>query len=203
LFSAGGFFILPRMLKRLCFLTALVAMALGSQGRAQVELANLREDVRGLSQRLGELALKVEQLERENGELRSGQSAVTKSYATVSDLNNAVADLNRVIRAAVTTSKNETLAQVAVQMERLGKQTNAALDSLAKSQASRPAVTTNFADDYPKEGVSYTVQKGDTLAVIAKKTGAKQQDIINANKLSDPSRINLGQTLFIPVSGNK
>lgn len=203
LFSVGGFFILHRMLKRLCFLTALVAAGLGSQGRAQVELANLREDVRGLSQRLGELALKVELLERENGELKSGQSAVTKSYATVSDLNNAISDLNRVIRAAVTTSKNETLAQVAVQMEKLGKQTNAALDSLAKSQATRPAVTTNFADDYPKDGMSYTVQKGDTLAVIAKKTGAKQQDIINANKLADPSKINLGQTLFIPVSGNK
>lgn len=182
---------------------ALVAAGLGSQGRAQVELANLREDVRGLSQRLGELALKVEQLERENAELKSGQSAVTKSYATVSDLNTAVADLNRVIRAAVTTAKNETLAQVAVQLEKLGKQTNAALDSLAKSQATRPAVMTNFADDYSKEGVSYTVQKGDTLAVIAKKTGARQQDIINANKLSDPSRINLGQTLFIPVAGNK
>jgi len=51
--------------------------------------------------------------------------------------------------------------------------------------------------------VSYTVQKGDTLAVIAKKTGARQQDIINANKLADPSKINLGQTLFIPVSGSK
>jgi LysM repeat protein len=46
--------------------------------------------------------------------------------------------------------------------------------------------------------VSYTVQKGDTIAEIAKKTGAKQQDIINANKISDPSRITVGQTLFIP-----
>ena len=59
-------------------------------------------------------------------------------------------------------------------------------------------VQTTFAEDYSKEGVSYTVQKGDTLALIAKKTGAKTQDIINANKLSDPSRINAGQTLFIP-----
>ena len=83
-------------------------------------------------------------------------------------------------------------------LEKLGKQTNAALDALAKSQAARPAVQTNFAEDYSKEGISYTVQKGDSLASIAKKTGAKQQDIINANKLSDPSRIAVGQTLFIP-----
>jgi LysM repeat protein len=90
------------------------------------------------------------------------------------------------------------LQQVAAQVEKLAKQTNAALDSLAKSQASRPAVQTSFAENYSKEGVSYTVQKGDTIAVIAKKTGAKQQDIINANKISDPSRIMVGQTLFIP-----
>ena len=170
---------------------------------AQVELANLREDVRGLSQRLGELSLRIEQLERENGDLRAKHGATEKGYATLVQLNEAVADLNRVIRSAVAASKTETLQQVAVQLEKLGKQTNAALDSLAKAQATRPAVTTSFAEDYPKEGISYTVQKGDNLALIAKKTGAKQQDIINANKLADPARINLGQTLFIPVTGNK
>jgi len=170
---------------------------------AQVELANLREDVRGLNQRLGELSLRMEQVERENEDLRRKQGAADKGHATIAQLNDAVADLNRVIKSAVASSKNETLQQVATQMERLGKETNAALDSLAKAQATRPAVNTSFSEDFPKEGVSYTVQKGDTLAVIARKTGAKQQDIINANKITDPSRIMLGQTLFIPVAGPK
>ena len=53
-------------------------------------------------------------------------------------------------------------------------------------------------EDFPKEGINYTVQNGDSLAVIAKKNNAKQQDIINANKISDPSKIRAGQTLFIP-----
>jgi LysM repeat protein len=57
---------------------------------------------------------------------------------------------------------------------------------------------TTFSDDFPKESINYTVQKGETLAVIAKKTGAKQQDIINANKIADPSHIQVGQTLIIP-----
>ena len=191
------------MSKRFWLFAAGFAVLSATSGFAQVELANLREDVRGLTQRLGELSLKVEQLERENSDLRSKNQSSERSYATVAQLNDAISDLNRVIKSAVANSKNETLQLVATQMEKMGKQTNAALDSLAKSQATRPAVSTAFAEDYPKEGVSYTVQKGDTLAVIAKKTGAKQQDIINANKLSDPSRINLGQTLFIPVAGNK
>jgi LysM repeat protein len=169
-----------------------------AQTSPQFELANLREDVRGLTQRVGDLTLRLEQLERENLELRNRSNAADKSYATVAQLNEAIADLNRNIRTAVAGSKSETLQQVSAQLEKLGKQTNAALDSLAKSNATRPTVQTTFAEDYSKEGVSYTVQKGDSLAAIAKKTGAKQQDIINANKISDPSRIAVGQTLFIP-----
>ena len=83
-------------------------------------------------------------------------------------------------------------------MEKLAKQTNTALDSMAKGMATRPMVQPTFSESYPKEGVAYTVQKGDTLPAIAKKTGAKVQDIINANKIADPSRIVAGQTLFIP-----
>ncbi len=178
------------------FVCGLLATTAAAQ--TQIETANLREDVRGLSQRVGELMLRVEQLERENAELRQRTSNATQSYATVADLNQAVSELNRTIRTAAATAKSETLQQVSGQMEKLAQQTNAALDSLSKAQATRPAVATTFSESYPKEGVSYTVQKGDSLAVIARKTGAKAQDIVNANKISDPSRIVVGQTLFIP-----
>jgi LysM repeat protein len=177
---------------------SVIAATAFAQNSPQIEIANLREDVRGLTQRVGELALHLEQLERENAELRHRSSVADRSYATVAQLNEAIADVNRNVRTAIAGSKTETLQQVSGQLEKLGKQTNAALDSLAKSQATRPTVQTNFAEDYSKEGVSYTVQKGDSLASIAKKTGAKQQDIVNANKISDPSRIVVGQTLFIP-----
>ena len=180
------------------FVAALLAPAALAQSSPQVELANLREDVRGLTQRVGELMLRLEQMERENADLRQRIGTADKHHLTLTQLNDAIADTSRTLRAAIANSKTETLQQVGTQLEKLGKQTNAALDALAKSQATRPAVQTTFAEDYAKEGVSYTVQKGDSLALIAKKTGAKQQDIINANKLTDPSRITVGQTLFIP-----
>ena len=81
-------------------------------------------------------------------------------------------------------------------MDRLAQQTDLALQTLAKNQNQR--ASTVFSDEFPREGVSYTVQKGETLATIAKKTGAKVQDIINANKLTDPSKIQVGQVLFVP-----
>lgn len=183
------------MWKCLAFGCALVGAANAQPTSAQLELANLREDVRGLNQRVGELTLRLEQLERENAELRSQEHASAKSFATVSQLKDAMADVNQNLKMAVAGSKKEILENVGEQLEKLGRQTNAAIDSLVKSQA--PKVV-QFPDDFPKEGISYEVQKGDTLAVIARKTGAKQQDIINANKLADPSRIVIGQKLFIP-----
>lgn len=200
---------LALMLKCLLWSCAFVAGAAAQTNPTQVELANLHEDVRGLVQRVGELTLRVEQLEHENAELRARGGDADKSYATLTQLNDAITNLNRNLRAAIADSKSETLDQVSRQMEQLAKQTNAALDSIAKGSGAGAARTTSsagsaatgasgFSNDFPKEGISYTIQKGDTIALIAKKTGAKVQDIINANKLSDPSHIVVGHTLFIP-----
>lgn len=179
---------------------AVLLSLLGLVARAQVdntrmEMANLRQDVMLLSQRVGELTMTVEQLNRENSAL---QAKAGQSYVTIEQLNRAIADINRTIQGALADQKREVLSQVAGQIERLGKQTNAALDALAKNQATRPAVQTNFGNNFPKEGINYTVQAGDTLGEIARKHGSKVQDIVNANKIADPTRINVGQTLFIP-----
>ena len=184
------------------FCTALLVIVLASAASGQApgdptkyELVSLREDVRLLTQRVGELGLMVEQLNRDNASL---QTKASQSYVTIDQLSKAIADLHRTMQGALADQKRETLTQVAAQIERLGKQTNAALDALAKNQATRPAVQTTFAEDFPKEGINYTVQAGDTLSGIAKKTGAKLQDIRNANKIADDTRIRVGQTLFIP-----
>lgn len=162
---------------------------------AGAELANLREDVRLLTQKVGALALQVEDLQRENDALRKQTaSAQNQAYATVAQLNEAVENLDRAIKAGDTA----TAAGAAAQIKKLGDATNVALDSLAKGQAARPPVQTTFSDNFPAEGVSYTVQKGDTLSTIARKTGAKLSDIINANKIADPTKVRVGDTLFIP-----
>lgn len=159
------------------------------------ELAALREDVRGLSQRVGQLELANQDLARENSAL---QARTSQSYVTLEQLNKAVADLNKAMQSALASQKREVLDTVGDQLAKLGRQTNAALDALAKGQATRPTVQSEFKEDYSKQGVSYTVQTGDTISSIAQKLGARSQDIINANKISDPTKIRVGQTLFIP-----
>ena len=163
-----------RIIFTCCLLLGVTGQAVAQS--AQVEMANLREDVRGLVQRVGELSLRIEQLERQNGELREKSAASAQAYATLEQLNSAIAELNQTIKAG----DAATAERAAAQIKRLGDATNAALDSLAKGMATRPVVQTTFSDNYAKEGVSYTVQKGDTLALIAKKNGARSQDIINS-----------------------
>jgi LysM repeat protein len=173
----------------------------------QSDVADLREDVRGLTQRVGELSLRVEQLERQNADLQGKLSSADSGRGAVTpeQLNRAVADLNASITSAVATSRSEILEQVATQMEKLAKQTNAALDAISRQggasvQAGEGPAPARQAPEGspPRDGVSYTVVKGDSIGIIARKTGARVQDIVEANKLTDPSRIQAGQVLIIP-----
>jgi len=175
----------------------IAAVACAQPPPTTVDFANLQEDVRGLSQKVNELTLQVEQLQPRAGAASASPDAA--SYATQIQLNAAVAELNRAIQAAAAAAEADTLTQVGAQIQELTKQVNAALAAAGRKTVP-PASEPAFSTDYPKTGESYTVQKGDTIAVIAKKTGAKRQDIINANKIADPSRIQAGQILFIPES---
>jgi LysM repeat protein len=53
----------------------------------------------------------------------------------------------------------------------------------------------------PTGGGEYTVQAGDTLAVIAKRCHVTQAELIEANKLTDPNKLKVGQKLIVPPTG--
>ncbi|MCF3650205.1 LysM peptidoglycan-binding domain-containing protein [Synoicihabitans lomoniglobus] len=158
-------------------------------------VAGLREDVRLLSQRMGSMALRIEQLERENAALMGATDGLETTYATVSQLNDAVAEINQSIRSGDSTTRSQLSAAI----QKLAQETNSALDDLAKNLTVRKTISTpTFTDDFPKEGLSYTIQKGDTLSSIASRFKSTIKDIQNANRITDPTKIQVGQTLFIP-----
>lgn len=53
-----------------------------------------------------------------------------------------------------------------------------------------------------REVVTYTVQRGDTLAEICNEYGASIDEVARINNISDWDVIEVGQVLTIPVSGN-
>jgi LysM repeat protein len=50
----------------------------------------------------------------------------------------------------------------------------------------------------PSSGETYTVQRGDTLFTIAQRLGTTVAELQQANNISDPNRISVGQVLIIP-----
>ena len=181
---------------------ALLALTMGAAGQAQTsqatlgaQVAGMREDVRILVQRVGELNLRVEQLERENAALLRSTDGLDRTYATVADLNDAVADL----RAAISSGDAKTQSSALKAIQELAKETNASVASVAKGISNARSVSTpTFGTDFEKTGVTYTMQKGDTISRVAARFNSTVKDIINANKIVDATKVQVGQTLFIP-----
>lgn len=46
---------------------------------------------------------------------------------------------------------------------------------------------------------TYTVKSGDRLIFIAKKYGVSQEDLVALNKIKDPAKLQIGQTLKVPA----
>lgn len=59
--------------------------------------------------------------------------------------------------------------------------------------------TTGGACPPPAGWVAYVIEPGDTLGVLAEATGTTVDALVRANCLTDASRINVGQTIYLPV----
>jgi LysM repeat protein len=61
-----------------------------------------------------------------------------------------------------------------------------------------PSATEEATDEIPPGGEIYVVQPGDVLGAIASRYGVTVRAIMDANGLTDPDRLDIGQELIIP-----
>ena len=197
------------MLLRICSLcmilaahTTLLPAIAFAQSDVRVAVAGLKQDLSLLSQEVRTLRLEIEQLSRQNSSLRARITSSEADQSLQEQLTAISSGIERVrleYKAADSKNKDTIIAELNQQMAALTKQVRDAIHSVANAQP-KISIPTNFSDDYPKTGVSYTVESGDTLSAIARAHGSSTKHIQNANKIVNPSRdLQIGQTIFIPM----
>lgn len=172
------------------------------------DLVGMREDLNILSRQMSRIQLEMEELRRHNEELsrelRSRDAKIQQITASVNAVSETTrAQLQTLEKDLQTTNqqtRKEIIAEVTRQIEALAAQTQKAFDELAGSiggvAALTPAVT--FSDDYPRNGVTYEVKRGDTLSGIARMHNSTIRDIQNANRIANPKELKVGQVIFVP-----
>lgn len=196
-------FFLTTLLITLC--TAILP-ANGASQPSSVQAANLAEDVALLSEELGRLRINLQNLQRENDQLKQQIAAVNqrrseseaKFYTQVAEVRKEILAIQQNVQSVVKTNNEELLKHFGQQVERLGTRVQSTVNQLKSTEKEVANSEIVFSDDYSKEGVIHVIEKGDTLSHIAVKYHTKIADIQNANRIADPKNLKPGQTLFVP-----
>jgi LysM repeat protein len=152
------------------------------------------------------MRLEIEDLRRENARILAQVTAASSksdTNAQSSNLSVAIETLRREYGSADAQQRKQIIAELNRQISALAKETQVAINSIAKAAYSQPKVATpiHFSDDFPKTGKTYVVRSGDTLSKIARDHGSTIKHIQNANKIVNPSKdLQVGETIFIPIS---
>ncbi len=145
--------------------------------------------LREIQYTLQSLTSRVEAMEQHNATLASRLAALERGAGVASkdDLAAVRTDL-----AAVRSAQERLRGEI---IEELSGKIAAISQREAQARAAAEAKAREAAQ---KSGYNHTVEAGQTLSAIAEAYKVSVRTIMRANKLSDPSKLRIGQKLFIP-----
>ena len=171
---------------------------------ANVQLANLKQDMELVQRELAGLRSEVEMLRRENARMRiSLEHANRDAKSNSGTSQNVVAALETrlesVDKRLLASEQNYQFLQSNTdrKIKELINEMNKQFEKLA-SNSNTSGTSTTFSNDYPSNGFVHKVEKGETVSSISKKYQSKVDWIINANQIVDPKKVFVGKELFVP-----
>ena len=186
----------------LCFIFGSVCLSgnLSAQNQeARALVADLSQDIALMDRQIRGLKLDIEILKDNQAETLN-KSSVRALELKLNQMSNDLNILKKAVSAQEKRIKQAILNEVAEQMDAYVSQINSQI-AFTESQVKSADVKKVFSDSYPKSGVSYEVQSGDTLSQIAAQYGSKVQYIQDANQINDPARdLRVGDIIFIPLT---
>lgn len=152
------------------------------------------QDLANLYQTVGRLNLEIEALKAKNEDLEKRLVILDGEVAELKKLPTALELHKDECQAAIQTCKQEIAQQTPP------KSIPAELSPPKQEIKSAKPEPVRFSENYPKEGVIYTVKPGDTLSKITQEHHSSVTDLQNANKIADPKMLQAGQELFVPIA---
>ena len=171
---------------------------------ANVQVANLKQDLELISREVAGLRSEVELLRRENAQLRVVVQSFSKkansdqgiSSAQMVQVNGRLSSIEKKVQENAG-SQVKMQTNVNQQMQELIKQMNDGFQKISQGPTT-PTPAMSFSTDYPQKGFVHKVEKGETVSSIAKKYESRVKWIIDANQITDPTKVSVGKELFVP-----
>ena len=173
-----------------------------SQVDSKILLANLKQDIELVNREVTGLRSEVEMLRRENAQLRisveqaSREKNNKREDRVVLELQNRLQALELAFNQSER-ARGSTQEELNQKFQQIIEQMNHGFDQVSKS-TNPSSQTQTFSSDYPKNGFVHVVEKGETVSSIAQKYKSKVSWIIDANQISDPTKVFVGRELFVP-----
>ena len=148
-------------------------------------LAQQAQTLRDIQYTLQALSAKVEVIEQQQAALSARLATVERggSAATKDELAALRADFNA-LKADPGKLRGEIVSELSTKIKTIADKQRAAIE---KQQAAAQ-----------KTGYTHVVEAGQTLSAIAQAYKVNVKSIMKANNIKDPTRIRVGQELFIP-----
>ncbi len=163
------------------------------QVRQQEDLRTLQEQIQRLSGRMEGLEMEAQRLGTELEAVRRLASSAGESQGRL--VQGQVQELGTRIRqleAARETDRQAIVDDISRRVADLMKKSSGGSSS-GSSRSSTPVRRSSSATGY-----EHVVKPGETLSAIAAAYGVTQAVITQENGISDPSKVRVGQKLFIP-----
>ena len=185
-------------------LLACIYMPLSTNAQNQnlrSSIADLTQDFKLIDRQIKSLALEVEIL-RNKDEGLPDQSNYSDLKAEIDQLKIEMQNIRQLISDQESKIKETVSENISKEIEAYFVELKSSLKSVDMEIVPKEENENlkEFSDVYPKTGISYEVQSGDTLSQIALKYGSRVSYIQNANLIANPSKdLQVGDIIFIPL----
>lgn len=193
---------MKRILFAAIFTTLAAATVFGQDAATQAQIDKLTGQIQDLLAAQEQQTKKLDALEKEISELRDkvNTPAATPDSASAADLKTLATQVQEIDR-----KRQADRELILDQIKQLGKVAAAGTPGKTKAKpvAATPDDGTATAPTTPQKGYEHTVEKGETLAAIAKAyrdqgVHVTTTQILKANPGLDAGKLYVGKKIFIP-----